>query len=57
MSSGSRFISERINRYVSVLQKKEEPQQYKISPKKQSQSVNDLLGLGKLLTLSININV
>lgn len=51
------LISERIRDvffvyFFFVLQKKDE--QYKSSPKKQSQSVNDLLGLGNLLTFDMN---
>ncbi|KAI5087199.1 stromal membrane-associated protein 2, partial [Silurus meridionalis] len=37
--------NENENNLSFVLQKKEEPQQYNSTPKKQSQSVNDLLGL------------
>lgn len=43
--------------FFFVLQKKDEPQQYKSSPKKQSHSVNDLLGLGKLLPFEIPLKV
>jgi len=39
------------------LQKKDEPQQFKNTPKKQSQSVNDLLGLGNMLKYTSYISV